>query len=89
MAYDTGNPPHLRGDQPVAAPRQWAYRSTHTQAEVGTSDFINNGSAIGMAVGDSIFNYGSTTYLVSHHAIRALGSTFVTLSAGHLISSAS
>lgn len=89
MAYATGNPPHLRGDQPVAAPRSWAYQSTHTQVEVGTSDFISNGQDIGMTLGDTVTVIGSTTYLTSVHSVNGLGSTYTGLTTGLLVSSAS
>ena len=89
MAYNTANPPLLKGDQPIAIPRSWGYFSTHTQAEVGTSDFISNGSSLGMVAGDSVLVTQSTTFKVSLHAATVVGATYVSLSAGQLISSAS
>lgn len=89
MAYVTTNPPILHGDQPLAVPRTWKYFSTHTQAEVGTSDFISNGSSIGMQAGDSVLVIQSTTYKISHHAVTVVASTYASLSVGQLVSSAS
>ncbi len=60
MAYETGNPPHLAGDQPVAAPRTWKYKSTHTQAVVGTSDQLSNGQDIGLVAPESVMDIRST-----------------------------
>jgi hypothetical protein len=89
MAYNTANPPLLRGDQPIAIPRNWAYWSTHTQAEVGTSDFISNGSSIGVVAGDSITVIQSTTFKASFHSVTVVAATYISLSAGLIISSAS
>lgn len=89
MAYATTNPPLLSGAQPIAGARWWVYKSTHTQLEVGTSDFISDGDARGMKVGDGVSVHGSTTFLISIHGVRAVGTTFTSLSAGHLVSSAS
>ncbi len=90
MAYSTGNPPHLRGDQPVAGPRSWVYRSTHLNTVVGTSDFINNGLDIGMAIADTLEVISSAVlFEVSYHVVTKIGSTYVTLSSGLIISSAS
>jgi hypothetical protein len=92
MAYESGNPPHLRGDQPVAGPRSWVYKSTHLQAVVGTSDHINNGEDIGMARGDTVeavCSTGSTAHRTSYHNVLEVASTYVALTAGLMISSAS
>ncbi len=89
MAYATTNPPLLRGDQPIAGPRSWIYKSTHTQLEVGTSDFISNGQAVGMIAGDSVTATQSTTYEISFHSVLVVASTFASLSVGQMISSAS
>lgn len=83
------NPVRLEDSQPIAGQRKWQYVSTHTQAEVGTSDFISDGLALGMKVGDTVTVIGSTTYVRSEHGVRAVGSTFTGLSAGLLVSSAS
>lgn len=94
MAYaaynsTTPNPVRLDHVQPIAGQRKWQYVSSHTQAEVGTSDFISDGLNLGMKVGDTVTVIGSTTYVRSEHAVRAVGSTYVSLSAGLLVSSAS
>ena len=92
MAYETGNPPHLSGDQPVSAPRTWKYNSSHVQAVVGTSDHISNGQDIGMGVGDSVISVGSTAagaYKTSFHAVTVVAATYTSLTTGLLVSSAS
>lgn len=67
--------------------RLWFYDSTHTQAAVGTSDFISDGRALGMHRNDIVF-VGTPTG-VSVHRVTGLGSTFTGLSAGLNVSSAS
>jgi hypothetical protein len=91
MAYETGNPPHLAGDQPVAAPRTWKYNSTHLQAVVGTSDHISNGQDLGMAPGDTVIAIESTlgTYTTSVHAVTVVAATYTSLTTGLMVSSAS
>lgn len=69
--------------------RLWVYRSTHLQTDVGASDFISDGQALGMTVGDTVLAIGSTTYKISYHAVTSVGSTFTGLSAGLVVSSAS
>lgn len=66
----------------------YAYLSTHTQATVGTSDFIGDGTNIGVRVAD-VFVVIATGGGVSIHRVTAVGSTFTSLSAGLLVSSAS
>jgi hypothetical protein len=93
MAYapagtTSANPPTLLS-QSLTGGRTWLYISTHTQAEVGTSDFISDGLALGIKVQDNVIVRGSTTYVQSNHNVRAVGSTFTSLSAGLLVSSAS
>lgn len=70
-------------------PREWRYVSTHTQAEVAAANFFTDGKDLGLAVGDSVLVVGTTTYVISQHAVRTVGSTTTQLSAGLLISSAS
>lgn len=89
MAYNASNPPLLKGDQPIAIPRSWGYFSTHTQLEVGTSDFISNGSSLGMVAGDSVLVTQSTTFKVSQHSVTVVAATYASLTTGLLVSSAS
>jgi hypothetical protein len=91
MAYETGNPPHLAGDQPVAAPRTWKYNSTHLAAVVGTSDHISNGQDLGMAAGDTVIAIEATlgTFVTSIHSVTVVAATYVSLSKGLIVSSAS
>lgn len=98
MAYATTNPPILVQHQPIAHQRAWLYVSTHTRAVVVASTHITNGADLGMKVGDTI-HVGETTaasanaatdiFRLSLHQVRTVSSTFVVLSAGLLLSSAS
>ena len=66
----------------------WGYISSHTQAEVGTSDFVTDGSKLGMKQGDILWNM-QIAGKVSFHRVTGVVSTSVTFSAGLAISSAS
>jgi hypothetical protein len=66
----------------------WVYISSHTQAEVGTSDFLPDGTILGYKVGDAFENW-QIAGKHSRHRVTAVGSTFVGLSVGFCISSAS
>ena len=68
--------------------RLWVYVSTYTQATVGTSDFISDGLALGMKAVDGLLNL-PTNSGHSYHRITSVGSTFISLSLGLMISSAS
>lgn len=69
--------------------KEFMYRSTHTNVEVAAAGFITDAKALGMALGDSVLVYGSTTYILSQHTVQAVSSTGATLSAGLITSSAS
>lgn len=86
MAYSTSNPPVL-GVQPIASFRRWMYDSTHTQAEVIATGFFTNARDLGMKVGDELLSKGSTTYILSAHAVIAVSATGANLSSGSLHSS--
>lgn len=66
----------------------WFYVSTHLQTDVGTSDFISDGQSLGMKPHDMIFAV-SLSSAVSFHRVTAVGSTYVSCSAGQVVSSAS
>ena len=92
------NTPVLTVNQPIGSQRAWLYVSTHARAVVVASTHITDGLALGMKTGDSIYvgestaaaaNSASDISLFSHHTVRTVASTYVTLSAGWLISSAS
>lgn len=68
--------------------RLWVYVSTHVQATVGTSDFIGDGTKIGIKPVDAFLNL-CTNAGHSYHRVLAVGATFTSLSAGLMISSAS
>lgn len=102
MAYapfnsSSPNPPVLLSAQPIAfgssnavarGGKLWAYDSTHLQTNVGTSDFISDGQALGMAPGDCLIAVSQSS-AVSFHRVLAVGSTYTGFSAGLVISSAS
>ena len=99
-AYDstTPNVPMLTGDQPIAGARTWEYFSTHTRAVVVASTHITDGSKLGMKVGDEFYVSETTTAaansasdggILSVHRVTTVASTYVVLSIGVLISSAS
>ena len=82
----TANPARVVS-QPIAGAKEWQYVSTHTQAEAAAAGFFTDGQALGMAVGESMKVHGSTTYVVSSHAITAVSSTGASISTGSLYSS--
>lgn len=88
MAFGGGSTLYGAGSSVGIGGRLWFYNSTHTQAEVGTSDFISDGKLLGMKVGDNLLN-NQVGAKVSFHRVSAVGSTFIGLSAGLCISSAS
>ena len=69
--------------------RLWFYNSTHAATDVGSSDFISDGQALGMKAGDMILagNISGNASAVHFHSVRTVGSTFVSCSAGLVISS--
>lgn len=96
MAYNTNNPPLLVGDQPIAGPQSWVYVSSHDHTVVVSSTHITDGKDLGMKAGDSFrthftsaSNDSSDTIEISEHRVTAVASTYITLSAGLITSSAS
>ena len=77
------------GSTDARAWKQFAYRSTHTQALVAATGFFTDGKKLGMRLGDSVLVIGATTYVISHHTVNAVSATGVTVSAGLIVSSAS
>lgn len=78
MAYSTTNPPQLisqtfgtQGGQP----RLWSYASTDPIATVAGADYVSNGQALGMALGDVCFVLDSDTPLVSLTYVITLATT--------------
>ena len=70
---------------------QWQYASTHVQVDVSSTGFFADGQALGMALGDIVFNNGSTTTdkgggLMSIHTVNVVTSTGVGLTSGLLAS---
>ena len=91
MAFGGGSTFNSTVGSTLLGGRLWLYTSTHLQTDVGTSDFISDGLALGMKGGDFILaqkiSAGATA--VSFHSVRTVGSTFVSCSPGLVISSAS
>lgn len=101
--YDSSspNPPVLLNAQPIAmgstqstlsnsgagGGNLWMYNSTHLQTDIGASDFISDGQDLGMRADDVILAVGASG--LSVHQVTSVGSTFVSLTAGLLVSSAS
>ena len=83
------NVPYITNQAINGVHRSWRYESTHTQAGAAAAGFFTDGKYLGMKLGDDVLVIGSTTYAVSHHAVNAVSSTGVTISAGLLVSSAS
>jgi hypothetical protein len=88
MAFGSGSTLHGVGSSAGVGGKTWLYISTHTQAEVGTSDFISDGRQLGMKIGDSLIN-AQIAAKHSFHRVTNVSSTFTSLSAGLCISSAS
>ena len=98
------NPPYLLGPNlggstfgstigsTLLGGRLWCYVSTHTQVTVGTSDFIGDGSNIGMKPRDVVLAIATGAAgggALSMHVVTAVGSTYASLTTGLLTSSAS
>lgn len=65
----------------------WVYNSTHLQTDVGSSDFVSDGQALGFEVGDALMAIGASG--ISFHRCSALGSTYTSFTTGLLVSSGS
>ena len=96
MAYGSTNPPVLMGDQPSAGPKVWNYISSHTRAVAVASEFVSDGKALGMKVGDHMYihetgtsNESSDIARTSFHRVTQVSASSVTLNIGLLVSSAS
>lgn len=95
------NPPVLLSAQPIAfgttgstqsasgagGGKLWMYNSTHLQTDIGASDFIGDGSKLGILAGDVFMAIGASG--LTTHRVTAVGATFTSLTDGLLVSSAS
>ena len=88
MAFGGGSTFNSTIDSSLIGGRLWIYTSTHLQTDVGTSDFISDGLALGMKRHDLLIHV-SLSSAVSFHRCSTVGSTFVGFSAGLMISSVS
>lgn len=73
--------------QGITGLRQWLYVSTHVSSDVNGTAFFSDGKVLGMKVGDPVLVVGSTTYLISSHAVIVSTTTGAHLSTGSLYSS--
>ena len=91
MAFGGGSSFNSTVGATLLGGRLWLYHSTHIITDVGTSDFISDGLALGMKAGDAILatNISGGASAVHFHSVRTVGSTFVSCSPGLTISSAS
>lgn len=87
MAFGRGSTFYGAGSSNVGG-QFWVYQSTHLKTDVGSSDFISDGQALGMRRNDIIFAISLSSGF-SIHQVSTVGSTFVSCSAGLLTSSAS
>lgn len=89
MAFGGGSTFYGVGSSVGLGGRLWVYQSTHLQTDVGTSDFIADGTKIGLRPNDFLFALKTPASTVSFHVCRAVGTTFASFSPGLVISSAS
>ena len=86
MAYagstSTSPNPPVRMSQPITGSAMWVYKSTHISSDIQAANFFTDGQALGMTVGDSLLHVGSTTYVITSHAVTVVGSTTTTISVG-------
>ena len=88
MAFGGGSTFNSTVDQSLIGGRLWVYCSSHLQTDVGSSDFISDGLALGMKRHDVILAI-SLSSAVSFHRVSTVQSTYTSCSPGLMISSAS
>jgi hypothetical protein len=78
MAYSSTNPPQLIsqtfGDQ-GGQPRVWSYGSTDPVATVAGADYVSNGQALGMHLGDVVYSLDTTNAVVAHLHVSGLSTS--------------
>ena len=91
MAYATSNPPAMLVC-PIGgpAPRLWFYRSADAAATVQAANYITNGGALGMKVGDIVFGEDTNLGITNSYRVVTVSATYpgaVDLSNGTVIGS--
>ena len=66
MAYATSNPPRLMVQGLGQSPAWWSYDSADAAATVRVSGYITDGDALGLGVGDLVFQSDSAGATVAH-----------------------
>ena len=84
------NVPHLvtqgiSAGAAVGQPRQWIYVSTHISSDIEAANFFTDGQKLGFRVGDMLMHVESTVYLITSHAVVAVGATTTDLGVGTTI----
>lgn len=73
MAYSTGNPPALIAQGIGGYGKQWAYVTAADAAgTIDGSDFIANGSDLGMRVSESVIVVDTATPLTTFHRVESV-----------------
>lgn len=78
--YATSNPPRCIA-QCITGPSVWLYESIDVVGDVDATDYFDNGSDLGMKVGDRVIVVDTTTPLVTDcwvSAVTAGGAATVT-----------
>jgi hypothetical protein len=63
MSYATTNPPIIVSCSPCGTNKRFAYYSTDAVGTVDAAGYFTNGLALGMAVGDEVWVYNTTSSL--------------------------
>ena len=74
MTYSTSNPPAKIAEFIGGQGAVWLYRSADDDATVNGTDYVTNGSDLGMAVGDIVLVIDTTTPKGSFHFVSAIDS---------------
>ena len=88
MAFGGGSTFNSTIDSTLVGGRLWVYTSTHLQTDIGASDFISDGLALGMKRHDVLIHI-SLSSAVSFHRCSTVTSTYTQFSPGLVVSSAS
>ena len=75
MAFGLGSTFGSTVGSTVLGGRLWFYNSTHLQTDVGSSDFIGDGTNLGIRPYDIIIANSIGGRKVSFHSVTAVGST--------------
>ena len=80
MAYATTNPPVPSTVRIGGGGDFWKYASTDAAATVAGADYISNGTALGMSLGDAVrITETDNSYLSVWATVTAVGTTAVTV----------